>query len=243
MCADARDQLSDVLQVEVDVWQAGGVRSPAPADTRGRERPAEEAAGRGDARQRGVEGPGIKKMVTPGATRDAVAHPREHHGLSERRACNLVGVSRRVARYRPSRPDDGPLRQRLRDLAREPRRFGYRRLGLFAGSGGHDAQPQEAAEDISRGEPAGTPPRRPQTRLGHQGADGAAGRAEPALVTRLRVRHADVQPALSHPVRGRRLHAGMPGAGGRHVTVGHAGRARIDAADRAARQTAYGSQR
>ncbi len=57
------------------------------------------------------------KMVTPGAKRDAVAHAHEHHGLSERRACNLVGVSRRVIRDRPSRPDDGPSRQRLRELA------------------------------------------------------------------------------------------------------------------------------
>jgi len=70
-------------------------------------------------------------MVTPGAKRDAVAHAREHHGLSERRACNLVGVSRRVIRYRSSRPDDGPLRQRLRELAGERRRFGYRRLGYL----------------------------------------------------------------------------------------------------------------
>ena len=70
-------------------------------------------------------------MVTPGAKRDAVAHAREHHGLSERRACNLVGVSRRVIRYRSSRPDDGPLRQRLRELAAERRRFGYRRLGYL----------------------------------------------------------------------------------------------------------------
>ena len=70
-------------------------------------------------------------MVTPGAKRDAVAHAREHHGLSERRACNLVGVSRRVIRYRSTRPDDGPLRQRLRELAAERRRFGYRRLGYL----------------------------------------------------------------------------------------------------------------
>ena len=70
-------------------------------------------------------------MVTPGAKREAVAHAREHHGLSERRACNLVGVSRRVIRYRSSRPDDGPLRQRLRELAAERRRFGYRRLGYL----------------------------------------------------------------------------------------------------------------
>ena len=70
-------------------------------------------------------------MVTPGAKRDAVAHAREHHGLSERRACNLVGVNRRVIRYRSLRPDDGRLRQRLRELAAERRRFGYRRLGYL----------------------------------------------------------------------------------------------------------------
>jgi putative transposase len=70
-------------------------------------------------------------MVAPGAKRDAVAHAREHHGLSECRACKLVGVSRRVIRYRSSRPDDSPLRQRLRELADERRRFGYRRLGYL----------------------------------------------------------------------------------------------------------------
>jgi putative transposase len=59
-------------------------------------------------------------MVTPGAKRDTVAHVREHHGLSERRARNLIGVSRRVVRYRWSRSDNGPLRQRLRALAAEP---------------------------------------------------------------------------------------------------------------------------
>lgn len=70
-------------------------------------------------------------MVTPGAKRDAVTHARKQHGLSERRACGLVGVSRRVMRYEPTRPDDKPLRQRLRELASERRRFGYRRLGYL----------------------------------------------------------------------------------------------------------------
>lgn len=70
-------------------------------------------------------------MVTPDAKREAVAHACEHHGLSERRACQLVGVSRRVIRYRSTRPDDAPLRQRLRELAGERRRFGYRRLGYL----------------------------------------------------------------------------------------------------------------
>ena len=70
-------------------------------------------------------------MVTPGAKREAVVHARECHGLSERRACELIGIARRVARYEPSRPDDAGLRQRLRELAGERRRFGYRRLGYL----------------------------------------------------------------------------------------------------------------
>jgi site-specific DNA recombinase len=70
-------------------------------------------------------------VVTPGAKRNAVAHARECHGLSERRACDLIGIARRVARYQPSRADDAGLRQRLRELAAERRRFGYRRLGYL----------------------------------------------------------------------------------------------------------------
>ena len=69
--------------------------------------------------------------MTPGAKREAVVHARECHGLSERRACELIGIARRVARYEPSRPDDAGLRQRLRELAGERRRFGYRRLGYL----------------------------------------------------------------------------------------------------------------
>jgi putative transposase len=70
-------------------------------------------------------------MVTPDAKRNAVAHAREKFGLSERRACSLIGVVRRVVRYEPTRPDDAGLRVRLRELAGERRRFGYRRLGYL----------------------------------------------------------------------------------------------------------------
>lgn len=36
-----------------------------------------------------------------------------------------------MIRYEPTRPDDGALRQLLRELAAERRRFGYRRLGYL----------------------------------------------------------------------------------------------------------------
>jgi putative transposase len=69
--------------------------------------------------------------VTPAARRSVVSAVREAHGISERRACALLGADRSTVRYRSIRPDDGNLRVRLRSLARERRRFGYRRLGLL----------------------------------------------------------------------------------------------------------------
>jgi putative transposase len=61
----------------------------------------------------------------------------ERHGLSQRRACRLVGMDRSTLRYRGKRPDDSALRQRLRKLAAERRRFGYRRLGWMLAREGH----------------------------------------------------------------------------------------------------------
>ena len=69
--------------------------------------------------------------MTPDAKRRAVHLIREKLNLSERRACDIVGVARRVVRYEPVRSDDSVLRQRLRELAGERRRFGYRRLGYL----------------------------------------------------------------------------------------------------------------
>jgi putative transposase len=82
-----------------------------------------------DARQRGAEGPGVGKLLKPAARRRAVRHGMAVHRLSQRRACRLVGMDRSSFQCRKRRPDDGPLREKLRALAAERRRFGYRRLG------------------------------------------------------------------------------------------------------------------
>jgi len=60
--------------------------------------------------------------------REAVAHLKAHLGLSERRACEIAGADRKMVRYQSQRAPDTALRGRLRDLANERRRFGYRRL-------------------------------------------------------------------------------------------------------------------
>ena len=49
-------------------------------------------------------------------------------GLSERRACQIVRADRKMIRYQSQRALDTALRTRMRDLANERRRFGYRRL-------------------------------------------------------------------------------------------------------------------
>ncbi len=49
--------------------------------------------------------------------------------VSERRACQLVGVSRSTLRYEPTRSEeDQQLRSKIVELAQERRRFGYRRI-------------------------------------------------------------------------------------------------------------------
>jgi putative transposase len=70
-------------------------------------------------------------VVTPAARREAADHVVRQHGVSERRACLIVGADRSTVRYRSRRPDDASLRLRLRELAAERRRFGYRRLHVL----------------------------------------------------------------------------------------------------------------
>jgi putative transposase len=51
--------------------------------------------------------------------------------MSERRACAITAIDRSTVRYRSRRPDDATLRSRMRELAAERRRFGYRRLHVL----------------------------------------------------------------------------------------------------------------
>ena len=67
-------------------------------------------------------------MVTLAQRREAIAHLETAHQMSERRVCRIIGVDRTSIRYRATKPDDGELRARIRALAHERRRFGYRRL-------------------------------------------------------------------------------------------------------------------
>lgn len=97
----------------------------------GGERQAETAVGRRDARQRGVERLAWKNMVTPAQRREAVTHLETTHEMSEWRSCRTTGVRRTSIPFRSTKPDDGQLRARIKALAHERRRFGFRRLHVL----------------------------------------------------------------------------------------------------------------
>ena len=70
-------------------------------------------------------------MVSPPHRRAAVRWAQDAFGVSERRACRVFRVSRRLVWYRSVRPDDAPLRRRVRDLATTRVAYGSRRLHLL----------------------------------------------------------------------------------------------------------------
>ena len=66
-----------------------------------------------------------------------MAYLAEAFEMSERRACGLIGVDRTSVRYEGTRGDDTVLCGRLKELAAERRRFGYRRLHVLLKREGH----------------------------------------------------------------------------------------------------------
>jgi putative transposase len=70
--------------------------------------------------------------VKPAQRRAAVVYAQEQLGCSQRRACRLVSSARATIRYqRRCRGDDEALQTRLRELAAQRPRFGYRRLHVL----------------------------------------------------------------------------------------------------------------
>lgn len=70
-------------------------------------------------------------MAAPGVKREAVAHVVAMHGVSQRRACQVLTVDRSSVRYQRVRPDDAEARIAMKSVAAERRRFGYRRIHIM----------------------------------------------------------------------------------------------------------------
>ena len=67
--------------------------------------------------------------MSPQVKRDAVKHLVVERDYSERRACQLVGISRSSARYTPKpQPEEAAFRQQVCQLAYQHPSYGYRRI-------------------------------------------------------------------------------------------------------------------
>ena len=66
-------------------------------------------------------------MVSRAARREIVEYIKRRN-ISERRGCRLIGLNRKSHRYRRRRKPDQKLIQRIRHLAMQHPRFGYRRI-------------------------------------------------------------------------------------------------------------------
>ena len=76
-------------------------------------------------------------MVSVPARRSAVAYAMGK-GLSQRRACTLLGVGRSALHYRSRKTEkDAAVLVRMTALAGQYPRYGYRRIAIFLGRDGH----------------------------------------------------------------------------------------------------------
>jgi putative transposase len=114
-------------------------------------------------------------MVSVPARRLAVAYATGR-GLSQRRACTLIGVGRSALRYRSRKAEkDAPVVRRMAELSARYPRYGYRRIRIFLGRDGHRMSAGRAYR-LWRGARLQVPRRRPRKRL-------ASGRPRPQAPT------------------------------------------------------------
>jgi len=70
-------------------------------------------------------------MVSPAGRREASVWLTEQFEVSQRRACRVLDLNLATCRYKARKPSSCALTERLRVLAWERPRFGYRRLGYL----------------------------------------------------------------------------------------------------------------
>src|SRR5260221_7153196 len=119
---------------------------------------------------------------------------REAFGMSERRAGKAIGCCRMTMRYRTTRAEDASLRQHMRAIAQERRRFGYRRLHVLLRRGGDLINHKKLFRLYREEKLDSAPPPRPAAGDREQGADAGSDDAQRPGVARPFVRPTGPRP-------------------------------------------------
>jgi len=121
-----------VLSVEKGVRRDETGRGQAVKGIGAGERAVEEASGGFEPRQSNPQGGQQGKLLSPAKRRRAVEQAVLNVGVSERRACKVIGQERSTQRYERIRASkDGGLVERMVELACQYGRYGYRRVGVL----------------------------------------------------------------------------------------------------------------
>jgi HTH-like domain len=138
------------------VWWHADQRREENEDPGGREFDSQENPRSKGTRAHRDKGGAVKKVVTVAEKREAAAMMTET-GLSERKTCELLDLSRSSLRYKPPRTkDDSDLREKIRTIAFNRRRFGYRRITAKIREGGDKVNAKRVYRRESEGSHAAT---------------------------------------------------------------------------------------
>jgi hypothetical protein len=144
LLADGKDLTEVLRQLEISeaTWnrwrnQYGGMK--ANGAKRLRELEVENGRLKTLLAEAELEGAGRGKLLTPERRRRAVNALQQRFGVSQRRACRVVGQHRSTQRSpeRPLTDDEAALRARLRRIAREHPRWGWRMAHRLLRRDGH----------------------------------------------------------------------------------------------------------
>src|SRR5208283_2658398 len=134
-----RDQSTNVLPLAKRVRRTKARTGSTTEGAGEREWPSAAPGDRVVAGEAGAEGCGLGKLLSPERRRCAVQHACEHHRLSERRACRLLGQWRGTQRYRGAqRQSEDALTRTIIQLASQYGRYGYRRIAALLRRAGWD---------------------------------------------------------------------------------------------------------
>ena len=132
---------------------------------RSRERPAQEAGRQSGPRHRHAQGD-LGGKIRPRSKRSAVTALRERFGVSERRACTVVGLHRSTMRLQPPQvtTEEAELRAWLRKFSTDRPRWGWRRAAKMARRAGWQVN-NKRIRRLWRDEGLRVPQRRRKKRL------------------------------------------------------------------------------